>query len=420
MIYGYATRYFTQSHMLFFEQLPDAIRQYAEKLDLTRLKRNNSGNIFLTGPVSGFDCAILLSNVLKADGYRVGCFFPTARDLWAGDIRKMIYVNGSPLSKEDFLIHANAFRDLLSEMEPDIEQPLSPGARRLLFAGYVFTRLRCQICILDETLYDPSDRETPFSSSLFSPVFTIVTGPGPSQSQDLSFPDRCLSASINGSTQVVVSNLQQFFQSISKICSQYNCQKRDTAKAQFLTDSHKVQATRFTYRGNGPFTVKALSQSAWQDCMAVWDLLQAMNANGYQTDPAHFEQALPESHFLCGMTPLSVSPYVFLSRCYSSGDALLLRKTLHFMVEHDIISGDILVLCGPGASRYPALSSDEISCRTEAFPSMDHCSTPAQVMHASANALSDVLTRHPNTVIVCAGDLNYLTLVEKAYHHIKR
>ena len=176
MIYGYATRYFTQSHMLFFEQLPDAIRQYAEKLDLTRLKRNNSGNIFLTGPVSGFDCAILLSNVLKADGYRVGCFFPTARDLWAGDIRKMIYVNGSPLSKEDFLIHANAFRDLLSEMEPDIEQPLSPGARRLLFAGYVFTRLRCQICILDETLYDPSDRDTPFSSSLFSPGAVSVSG----------------------------------------------------------------------------------------------------------------------------------------------------------------------------------------------------------------------------------------------------
>ena len=420
MIYSHASRYFTQSHILFFDAAPDLIAQYANELDLIRFKNNSTCNIFLSGPVRGETCALMLSEIFATAGYTVGCFFSMAHDLWVNDVRQMIRINGRPLSQEEFLLDASDFREAVTKIESRIDRPLPPASKRLLFAGFVFKRHRCNICILDDSQFDPADRETPFSSELFTPVFTIVTGPGPSSSPELSYSDRCMSAAIKSRTKVVVSNLQQFYQNITKTCSLYNCRKTETARAQLTIHSESLGGISFSYRGFGPFEISTLSQSVIQDAMAALDLVRAMEEFGYKTTIEHVSRGLSQIHCPNNLHLLSLTPTVFLSQIYSFGDALLLHKSLLFMVEHAIIHADICWVGTAFFSYYKAAVSSDLSLVTSVFPEEPETGTLVQKRKATASALQAILKANEGKTLVFCGNTQFLDRIEKAFHSINR
>lgn len=415
MIYSHASRYLTNRTPVPDDKPADILNRFAPLLHISRLGSDTSRNILIIGDSSGYSAAVLLQSILTRSSLSAGIFFNADDSIWADDVRKMIRLPDGFLSKETFCSHVEQFRALVEPEESAAGYTLPASIRRVLFAGFVFVREGCSVCILDDSDTEATYPDHLFSSEFFLPAFSLLTGAaGTEARQSPAFLPRA----IRKGTKEVVSNLfgQALFQHVSGLCAAAGCRLQLPAKNQYERLSVSCQGIQFKYRGVGPYRVSTLSAAVLQNALAVLELVGVLRRYSYTIPADAVTECLCASPSPSGFSLLSLRPTAYAAHVRTLCDADLLIKTLELLTAFQLVDASVVLCTNLPPDVFLRFHTAKLKVDIAPSPVYPDGTTLSKKKKLDAAFVRDLLSE-PDRTFVFAGDFRFLDRIGQSFHH---
>ncbi len=289
----------------------------------------NTKSIFIPGGPSGYMTAVMLESVIKSEGYRVG----RITSEFGFDVRKMVWIDGSPAEIEDF---NRAVAELKGKVLTVPDQSFT--AEETAFA---LSLLICRMNDCKYIIFEGMSSEEHDLASLCAP-YDIVVVPEIKDVNDSSLGVVC--KAISHGTRAIVSANQKI-PVYNKLSSVARTGINLTAKKSFAVNSISSIRLDFSYGNRDGYSIKSPSLMLRDSAMLVIDTAQAIRRDGVKVQWSNIESGLSSAVGTTAFETFSVSPLMLFDSACDEYSVQMLLSTMEEVFGRGSL--DSLSVCIP-------------------------------------------------------------------------